>query len=332
MKILLLNLPYKDKKLQRDFSCAHSSKADYYWTPIDLVVYSAIFSDQELFFIDSIQEKMKEDDLTKKLDYLKPDYIFTLISAISFKDDLNIIRDIKMRNSKIKISASGDLCSFNPVEVAKNNEIDFVISDFTEKEEIRKIIFNKQINKIIYSSNKKEFEIGVPKINELLNEMIKAKLNLKWSCEFRVDLVNEKVLNLMKKAGCFLIFYGGESGNQKTLNLMNKGVKLEDIKNAITLTKKIGIETLISFIIGFELETEEEIINTERFIMNIDPDYISINIYVPRIGSNLRKEIKSEEMDKLDSSTEFGIRYPSGKFTIDYKKNIEKDFFLDQAN
>lgn len=402
MRVLLLNLPYRGKRLQRDLSCPHTSKADYYWPGIDLIAYSGIFSDEELFLIDAVKDELDMEKCCKKIEEIKPELILTMISAISLQDDLKIFREIKKRMS-VKIGASGDLCSFEASKVFKNKEIDYVITDFTEKDKIRNILKDKK-RKIISSTKKKEFSLGMPRhelfkkydykmpysfykpvtslitnfgcpyrckfcnsnnfnfkarrieevieemryiqkcgirevyirdltfglprIKQLLAEMIKAKINLKWSCEFRVDLADEEILSLMKKAGCFLIFYGGESGNQKTLDLMKKGFKIEQLKKAIKLTKKAGIETLVSFIIGFESENEADIMNTKRLILETDPDYISINILVPRIGSDFREEVGSEEATALDNSEEKGRQYANGKFAQDYKKEIEKEFFF----
>jgi len=398
MKILLLNLPYNGQKLQRDFACAHSSKADYYWPPIDLVVYSAIFSEQELYFIDGVQDSK---NIMERIIEINPDYIFTLVSAISIKEDISLIGKIKKAIPKVKVSASGDLASFEPKRIGK--EIDFIIPDFTEREEIRKIVFGKQ-KRILESKKRTEFSIGIarhelfkkynykmpysyyspvtslitnfgcpfrckfcnsnrlnfkyrnlnevveelryiekvgikevyirdftfgiPKLKELLNSIIKSGIKLKWSCEFRVDIANEEILRLMKKAGCFLIFYGGESGNQKTLDSMNKGFSLEQVKKAVDFTKKAGIETLISFIIGFDNETEKDIHKTQEFIMELYPDYVSINVLVPRIGSEFREEINSSEEIKLDNSEAMGKLYSNGKYAVDYKEAIEKKFFF----
>lgn len=403
-KIVLLNLPYKDKKLQRDLSCAHTSKADYYWPSLDLLVYSAILSDQELEFIDGVMEHLDEKKLIDRIKDIGPEYIFTMISAISLKEDLAIFKKIKQLDSNIKICTSGDLASFEPKSLLKIKEIDFIISDFSERDKIRQIIANKQKERIISSSEKKEFSIGVPrhelikkypynmpysfyqpvtglitnfgcpfkckfcnsnnqkfksreineiieemksiekkgikefyvrdftfgipKIEKLLERMISENLNLKWSCEFRVDLANKKILEMMKKAGCFLIFYGGESGNQKTLDLMNKGFTIEQLENEIKMTREVGIETLVSFIVGFENESEEDILNTKRFIMRANPDYISVNVLIPRIGSKFREETNSLEDEKLDNSSEKGRIYANGKSAMDYKKEIERAFFF----
>lgn len=400
MKILLLNLPFKKSMLQRDLSCPHTSKANYYWPSIDLVVFSAIFSDQELELIDAIKENLNSGELIKKIKKIKPDAVLTMISAISLQEDLKIIHEFN--NLGIKVGVSGDLASFEPEKLAKTG-IDYIISDFTEKQKIRKAVLNKKRG-VIKSSKENEFRIGIPKhelfkkysyslpysyyvpvssiitnfgcpfkckfcnsnnlkfkkrniseimkefeylerigikeayvrdftfgvpqIEKLLKKMIEAKVKVKWSCEFRVDIANEKILRMMKKAGCYLIFYGGESGNQKTLDMIEKGFKLEQVENAIKMTKKYGMETLISFIIGFENENLKDIKNTQNFIMKINPDYTSVNILVPRIGSDFRKETRLEEQQELDNSKARGKMYNNGKFAIDYKKEIERKFFF----
>ena len=109
---------------------------------------------------------------------------------------------------------------------------------------------------------------------------------------------------------------------------MNKGFSLEQVKKAVDFTKKAGIETLISFIIGFDNETEKDIHKTQEFIMELYPDYVSINVLVPRIGSEFREEINSSEEIKLDNSEAMGKLYSNGKYAVDYKEAIEKKFFF----
>ena len=109
---------------------------------------------------------------------------------------------------------------------------------------------------------------------------------------------------------------------------MLKGFDLDQMKNALRLTKKHKIETLISFIVGFNNEDEKEIENTKKFILLLDPDYISINVLVPRVGSIIREESGFKKNQNLDNSMALGKAYPSGKYAFDYKLDIEKNFFF----
>jgi hypothetical protein len=97
---------------------------------------------------------------------------------------------------------------------------------------------------------------------EVLQFMIDQRLNLSFGCTTRVDTVDEPSLRLMKKAGCYLVFYGAETGVEETLLRMNKGLPLQLLQEITRTTKRIGLETLMSFIIGFPHETGEHIRQT----------------------------------------------------------------------
>lgn len=79
------------------------------------------------------------------------------------------------------------------------------------------------------------------------------------ACSSRTGTVTKDLLIKMRKAVCFLIFYGIESGSQHVFNLMNKGEKLEQTIKAVRWTKKAGIEAYGSFILGFPGETRAQL-------------------------------------------------------------------------
>ena len=79
-------------------------------------------------------------------------------------------------------------------------------------------------------------------------------------------MVDLDLLKKMKKAGCEILSYGFESGSQKILDNMKKGIKVEQAENAIRLTRKAGITVTGSFMIGMIGETEETMKDTVDFI------------------------------------------------------------------
>ena len=141
-------------------------------------------------------------------------------------------------------------------------------------------------------------------VKNLCNEL--KKLNLEWSCQTRVDLVDEDILKIMKDAGCFSILYGVESLDQNILNNIKKNLYVKDIDNAVRLTKKIGIETRLSFMVGLPGETPEIIKNVVDYIIKLDPDFVQFHSVVAFPGTelyNLRdkwgvvKQLKAKKYD-----------------------------------
>lgn len=122
------------------------------------------------------------------------------------------------------------------------------------------------------------------------NKLIEAKLDFSWSCNARIDLVNEDILSIMKKAGCWQISYGIESGSQKIINLLNKNVTLQQIQKIIRLTNKIGIRTVGFFMIGNFEETKETIGETIRYSRKIGLDDFRMSFFTPLPGSSAYNE------------------------------------------
>lgn len=108
-----------------------------------------------------------------------------------------------------------------------------------------------------------------------------------WKCEGRVDRIDSEMLGWMKKAGCSMIAYGVESGNQAGLDYLKKNTKVETIRKAFSLTHQSGIGTMAYFILGIPVETFEDEIRTINFAKEIDPDYAQFSVLSPFPGTEL---------------------------------------------
>lgn len=106
------------------------------------------------------------------------------------------------------------------------------------------------------------FTVNRKRVLEFCNLIRKEKIDLHWLCESRVDLVNHELLTAMKNAGCEYIWFGVESGSNRVLELLNKGITIEDSLRAFELCKKVGIQTGASLMIGTPGETMEDIKKT----------------------------------------------------------------------
>ena len=141
----------------------------------------------------------------------------------------------------------------------------------------------------------------------LCENMIKENLNLAWICFSRVDVVDEEILLLMKSAGCHTIIFGVESGDEKILEKYRKGYTLQQVKKIIEFCNKINIQTVGTFILGLPEETKQSMQKTLKLITSIPLDFVSLNVAVPRRGTDLRKEaitlgLINENFDIMDQS------------------------------
>jgi radical SAM superfamily enzyme YgiQ (UPF0313 family) len=102
-------------------------------------------------------------------------------------------------------------------------------------------------------------------VYDFCESLDKENIKIKWSCLSRVNLVDEELLNRMKSSGCTYVGYGIESASQKMLDKMNKGCTVEQQKKALKITKKLGLDTYPTFIIGTPGETKETVQESVNF-------------------------------------------------------------------
>lgn len=131
------------------------------------------------------------------------------------------------------------------------------------------------------------FVIYKKRLIEFCDRIIDEKIDITWNCASNVSAVDPQILSLMKKAGCWQINYGIESGSQRILDFIKKSTKLENIERALRMTRDVGIITKGYFIIGHPTETRESIQETINFIKRIDLDVFQMSFMVPLPGAEL---------------------------------------------
>jgi radical SAM superfamily enzyme YgiQ (UPF0313 family) len=119
-----------------------------------------------------------------------------------------------------------------------------------------------------------------------LCEMILARgLRMPWTCNSRVDFVDPEMLHLMAQAGCCWISWGIESGSDKILQRVRKGITVEQVEQALRWAQGAGIRNWGYFIIGLPGETEETIKQTIHLSKRLPMDLVLFHIAAPYPGS-----------------------------------------------
>jgi len=149
----------------------------------------------------------------------------------------------------------------------------------------------------------------------------------------RVDSAEKELFQKMKKAHVKLISYGIESGNQDVLDFYRKGFTVEQARNAVFLSRKMGFKTLATFIFGAPIETKEHFDNTIRFSCSIPLDFVIYGVLHYEMGSDLwkvavqeKKISKSEFLVPSDKKRDLG-RY-SFDFLDEYCLKAYRHFYL----
>ena len=129
------------------------------------------------------------------------------------------------------------------------------------------------------------FTVSRDQVVELCKMMIDEKIGIKWTSNSRVDYVDEEMLALMGKAGCRLISWGIESGNEQILKHARKGAYPDKAERALRWAKKAGIMNWGYFIIGLPGETEETIRQTIDFAKKLPLDIALFHVAAPYPGT-----------------------------------------------
>lgn len=107
------------------------------------------------------------------------------------------------------------------------------------------------------------------RIEMLCERLIDSELPISFKCQSRVDLITKEMVQLLKEAGCELLFFGIESGNDEILKRCGKNTTKEAIKTAVLLGSEAGLCVRASFIIGLEGETRDTVRETRAFVKEL---------------------------------------------------------------
>jgi radical SAM superfamily enzyme YgiQ (UPF0313 family) len=129
---------------------------------------------------------------------------------------------------------------------------------------------------------------------QVCSEIINRKLDIQWVANNRVNTIDEERLIWMKKAGCWLVSFGIESGNQHILDMTQKGITLEESREAVRLAKKCGLKTFLTFMIGMPWEDRKTVMDTLDFARELDGDFFEVILPFPFPGTKYHEIAKKE--------------------------------------
>jgi radical SAM superfamily enzyme YgiQ (UPF0313 family) len=137
------------------------------------------------------------------------------------------------------------------------------------------------------------------RLAEICERLIALRLPISWSCLGRVNQVTAELLGLMKRAGCWQVSFGIESGNDAILAAIRKNVTREDIRRALALSRRAGLLNKGFFIVGHPGETRQTLAETVAFGLELPLDDISVSMLTPFPGTEI-----------FERAAEFGVFDP----------------------
>jgi len=161
------------------------------------------------------------------------------------------------------------------------------------------------------------FTVSREQVMGLCQLILEEGLPVRWTCNSRVDFVDEEMLQLMGRAGCWMIAWGIESGSQEVLRRAHKGIAVEQVERALRWARAAGIKNWGYFIIGLPGETEETIQQTIAFSKKLPLDLALFHIAAPHPGTPFFFEVVENgwfrpgtRWEQVDMDRETVLDYP----------------------
>lgn len=209
----------------------------------------------------------------------------------------------------------------------RSRSIDNVISEI-------KLLYDKfKIKEILIVDD--NFTYDPSFVAEFCKSLIQNKIKIIWTMPngVRLNSLTDEILPLMKKSGCHSLVVGIESGSQRILNKMKKGLNLELIREKVQLAKQYGLPVHAFFILGYPDETMEDIIKTKRLALDLDIVGATFSLFCPIPGSEIteslidKKEINPSFMDISKGSLAIPV-YSPVSISLKKLKKIQQKIML----
>jgi anaerobic magnesium-protoporphyrin IX monomethyl ester cyclase len=134
------------------------------------------------------------------------------------------------------------------------------------------------------------FTINHKWLRDYAGEMRRRSLRIPFECISRADRLNPEMLDLLAELGCFRIWIGSESGSQRILDSMDRGVKIEQVQQAVAMSRSRGIESGMFLMWGYEGEELDDIEATIKHVSISKPDIFFTTVSYPIKGTPYYKK------------------------------------------
>jgi len=170
-------------------------------------------------------------------------------------------------------SVFGDQCRFHSAE-----NVVAMVRHLRERFGVREICFEDDT-----------FVTHRPRLEAICKGLIDLAQGITWSCLARVNQVTAEHLDLMRRAGCWQVSFGIESGSQPVLDLIGKQATLEQIRAAVAMARAAGLRAKGFFILGHPGESRETLRETIDFALSLPLNDISVSLMTPFPGTELHR-------------------------------------------
>lgn len=162
-------------------------------------------------------------------------------------------------------------------------------------DEIEFLICQYGANEIAFLDD--SMSVDKKRMNEICDEIINRKIKINWTTPNGIAhwTLDKNLIAKMKKAGCYRVTFGIESGNPDMRRWVGKPFSLKQAKELTQYANKVGMWTIATNIIGFPYETKEQINDTINFAIESDVDFALFFRLGPRPGTPVYEIFKKEQ-------------------------------------
>ncbi len=164
------------------------------------------------------------------------------------------------------------------------------------------------------------FTTNKRRVIEFCRRLRKEKIRLIWTCNGRVDTLDDEMLAEMKKSGCKMIRLGVESGSQDVLDKIKKRLTLKQIEKGVQRVKNHGIQALGGFMFGFPYDSKKTIEETIAFARKLSPDQVQFSINMCYPGTSLYEYARDNDLLLANSYQEFDMTHGPVVKTLDMER------------
>lgn len=194
--------------------------------------------------------------------------------------------------------------------------------------EIENVVDTYGAREIFFSDD--TFTINRERIRGILSLLMEKEIKIRWTCMTRASDVDRDMLKEMKEAGCWQISIGVESGDQKVLDFIKKGIKLGEVENAVKWSYEAGIYVKGFFMLGHPIDTPQTINETISFAKSNPFSDVVVTITTPIPGTELYSIARRYGTLRDDDWSKFSYWKPvfvPHDLTEDYLYKKQRQFY-----
>jgi radical SAM superfamily enzyme YgiQ (UPF0313 family) len=171
------------------------------------------------------------------------------------------------------------------------------------------------------------------RVLEICEGILDNNIKVNWAIRDRVKRADEDIYKLMKRAGCYRIHFGVETGSKRILDATGKATTLEEAEHAIGLAKAEGFDTMAYYMFGFPDETRQDMDKTVSFAKKLDTRYAAFAVTIPYAGTALYDLGLDKNIVPYDFWKEF-TKIPTPNFRIPHliEEHLNREDLIDMKN